>query len=224
MPHDLRRRLSLLLLALVAATAASASPSPMPADEVDAEREAAALAFVGEHHPELAALLSRLKPMRPAEYARAVRELAQVSRSLGNLKNRDPRRYELGLELWKARSRVDLLTARLAAGPLPAPELESRLREAVAGQLAVEIRQQRYEREQAEARLRRLSENLKKLEAAPSAVAEGRYQALLKKSQRARRAAANDARPRAAAPDARPAPKSKPKPPVNPNPSPGDRS
>src|SRR4051812_17389570 len=55
--------------------------------------EEAALAFVRTHHPELAALLEQLKPMKPGEYNRAIAELYQVSRSLDNLKQNNPRRY-----------------------------------------------------------------------------------------------------------------------------------
>jgi hypothetical protein len=150
----------------------------------DAERETAALAFVGEHHPELATLLARLKPMRPAEYAKAVRELAQTSRSLEDLKARDPRRYELGLDVWKTRSRVELLTARLASEPSarPSPELESQLRQAVEAQIDAQTRQQRFERDQTELRLTRLNENLKRLEANRDAIVASRVQTLLKKN------------------------------------------
>lgn len=209
-----------ILCLILIAVAGLASPAAAAADDPPSP-EAAALAFVGEHHPELASLLAMLKTMRPDEYAKAIRELGQVSRSLGNLKARDPGRYELGLELWKARSRVDLLTARLAAAdPRSAADLESPIREAVGAQLAVEIRQQRYERDQVEARLRRLTENLRKLEADPAAVAEARYQSLLKKSQRARRSAPTakaNARARAVP---SPAPAVSP-PPSNPNPGQG---
>jgi hypothetical protein len=162
-----------------------ASKATVADPKTDAEREAAALEFVGEHHPELAALLAKLKPMRPDEYAKAVRELAQVSRSLNDLKARDPRRYALGLDVWKCRSRVEVITARLASEP--GPELESQLRQAVAAQLAAQTRQQRFERDQVAERLRRLDENLRKLESDPSAVVEARVQALLKKSRVVRR-------------------------------------
>src|SRR5262249_11713749 len=119
------------------------------------DAEAAALAFVRENHPELAGLLQQLKPMKPAEYERAVRELAQVSRSLAAPKARTPRAYEPGLKVWKARSRVELLTAKLASASGPSPELESQLRRAVEDQLDIEIRQQRFERDQVEERLKR---------------------------------------------------------------------
>jgi hypothetical protein len=164
----------------VARKAANPEGSPTP------DAEAAALAFVRENHPELAGLLEQLKPMKPAEYERAVRELATVSRNLAVLKARNPRAYELGLDAWKARSRVELLTAKLASTPGPSPELESQLRRAVEDQLDSEIRQQKFERDQVEARLKKVRENLDRLESRRDSIIESRYQAFVKKGQRAR--------------------------------------
>jgi hypothetical protein len=61
------------------------------------------------------------------------------------------------------------------------------LRAAVENQLAVEIRQQRYERSVVEARLRKIDENIERLESRRGSLVESRYQTLLKKGQRARR-------------------------------------
>jgi exonuclease VII large subunit len=159
-----------------------ANPERLPTPDP----EAAALAFVREHHPELADLLQQLKPMKPAEYERAVRELALISRNLAALKARNPRAYELGLDVWKARSRVELLTARLASASGPSPELESRLRRAVEDQLDAEVRQQKFKRDQVEQRLKNLEENLDRLESRRDSIIESRYQAFVKKGQRAR--------------------------------------
>jgi hypothetical protein len=149
------------------------------------EREAAALTFVAQHHPELAALLHRLKPMNPAAYEQAIGELFRISETLADLRQRDARRYELGLEAWKAKSRVELLTAELASGP--SPELEDRLRAALADQIDVQVRQQRLDLEQAEARVRKVRENLDRLETGREDLVESRYQGLVKNGQRARR-------------------------------------
>jgi hypothetical protein len=164
----------------VAKKPANAEGPPTP------EAEAAALAFVRENHPELGELLQVLKPMRPAEYERAVRELATVSRNLAALKARNPQSYELGLNAWKARSRVELLTAKLASASGPSPDLESQLRRAVENQLDSEIRQQKFERDQVEARLKKIDENLDRLESRRDSIIESRYQAFVKKGQRAR--------------------------------------
>jgi hypothetical protein len=159
-----------------------ANPERPPAPDP----ETAALEFVRENHPELAELLRQLKPMNPVEYERAVRELAQVSRNLAAIKARNPRGYELGLNVWKARSRVELLTAKLASASGPSPELESQLRRAVEDQLDIEIRQQKFERDQVEERLKKLEENIDRLESRRDSIIESRYRAFVNKGQRAR--------------------------------------
>src|SRR5258707_15196757 len=73
-----------------------------------AEREAAALAFVRENHPELASLLEQLKAMKPEQYERAIAELAQVGRTLANYKKNDERRYRLAPGTGKAERRAEL--------------------------------------------------------------------------------------------------------------------
>lgn len=150
------------------------------------EVEAAALAFVREHHPELAELVLRLKPMKPVEYQRAIRELARVSKNLAAIAARNPRLYELSLSTWKARSRVELVTAKLASASGPSPQLESELRQAVEDQLENEIRQQTFERDQAAERVKKLSDNVGRLESRRTSLVESRYQASVKKAQRAR--------------------------------------
>src|SRR4051794_26252921 len=75
----------------------AATPAPAVTPEVEAE----ALAFVREHHPELARVLEPLRAMDPAEYRKAIGELSQVARSLAEVKAKNPRRYELALDAWK---------------------------------------------------------------------------------------------------------------------------
>jgi hypothetical protein len=150
-----------------------------------AEREKAALAFVHEHHPELGVLLEQLKPMRPTEYNRAIAELAQVSRSLGDLKERNPRRYEMALAAWKARSKAEVLAARLLSSP--SEELESQLRSALEEQFEAELRMQEMDREQFAARLKKVEESIKRLKKDRNKMIDSRLEVLKNKAQRGRR-------------------------------------
>ena len=168
--------------------------------EFTPEREAAALTFVRRHHPELAALLDRLRPMNPGEYERAIGELFQVSETLAALKDRDERRYELALEAWVARSRVEVLAARLTSASGADSGLEGELRAALDDQFAVELKQRTLDVEQAEARLRRAQEILRRLEGQQDKTVESRFLGLLKRGQRARRAGEGDDRPQPAKP------------------------
>jgi hypothetical protein len=150
-----------------------------------AEREKVALAFVREHHSELAGLLEQLKTMRPEEYGRAIGELFQVSRSLEELKNRNPRQYEISLEGWKAKSKAELLGAKLISSP--SPELESQLRDALEHQFDLEIRKQELLEEQLKARLSQVEKTVKRMKDDRDRRIDSRLQELQKKARRARR-------------------------------------
>ena len=78
--------------------------------------EAAALAFAREHHAELAELIATLKSSSLPEYEQAVRELYRVRERLFQLQKREPERHALELELWKTKSRMRLMAARLSLG------------------------------------------------------------------------------------------------------------
>lgn len=155
-----------------------------------AEREAAALVFVERHHPELGSLLERLKPMNEAEYEKAVVELFSLSETLAELSQRDPKRHELAIEAWKARSRVQLLTAQMAGEPSRRAERERALRVALADQLDVELRQQELDRENAQARLRKVEDNISRISRERDSLIEARFRALSNKSKNARQAQA----------------------------------
>lgn len=153
------------------------------------DREAAARSFVARHHVELGGLLDRLSAANRPEYERAIVELFQVSESLAELQGRDPKRYELARDAWQARSRVQVLTARLSGEN--DPELVSQLRTAIEGQLDVELRRQRHELELAEARARRSREAIDRLERNRKQLVDNRVRNSLKSSRRARDAARN---------------------------------
>src|ERR1700719_964914 len=112
------------LLLVPALLVAADAPKPKPADPppkvvkpaervpLTPEREAAAITFVRQHHAELVDLLNQLKESKPAEYQAAIRELFQTSERLAPLSEQAPPRYELELEAWKVKSRIQLLAAR----------------------------------------------------------------------------------------------------------------
>jgi hypothetical protein len=166
------------LVALAQDGAAPPSPAVL--------REVAVMAFVRKNHPELAEVLEQLKAMKPDEYERAINELWQVNRQLAAFRKNDERRYQPALDVWKARSRAQLIAAQMVGGT-PSRELEGRLRGAIKTQLDAEIRQQRNERMLLQERLRKLDEAIDRLESRRDKIVESRYQSLLKKAQRARR-------------------------------------
>jgi hypothetical protein len=135
---------------VIAGGAASAPLSP--------EQEAVALQFVREHHPELAELLAALKPSNPAQYAQAMQDLFRASERIHQARPRDPRRFELELQLWKTQSRRDLVAVRLRMARTP--ELESQLRQLIQEHLDLQQSLLRLERDRVAERLRKLDEQL----------------------------------------------------------------
>jgi len=127
------------------------------------EREAAALAFVGEHHPEVAELLARLKNNRPAQYRKAIRELSHASQRLAQWKERDPQRYELELRLWKLQSKAQLLSARATMSGSVVEETE--LRRVLAEQMDVRIALLKLQRDTAARRVQDLESQIARLTA-----------------------------------------------------------
>lgn len=151
------------------------------------ERESAAREFVAEHHPELNALLDRLKVMSPVEYEKAIVELFQVRESLTALRARDRNRYGPALDAWKAKSRVDVLAAQYVLKP--STGLESSLRQAIAVQVDCDLALRKAERDAVAARLRKLDEQVNRLESHRDSSIENRLNALRKKAPRAKAAA-----------------------------------
>jgi hypothetical protein len=90
-----------------------------------AAREAAAMAFVKQHHPDLVELLLYLKENQPAAYEQAAMDLFRASERLAQQKEINFDRYELDLALWKVESRIELVAARLKMAGPDSPEGET---------------------------------------------------------------------------------------------------
>ena len=134
----------------------AATKSPEASADDAANREAEALAFVRLHHAELRDLLDRLKKHNPGEFEKAVRQIAQTSERLERLRERDPERYRVELELWKVDSRVHLLVARLTMTNDQA--LVDEIKDLLAERVELRLHQMRLERERLAARVEKLDE------------------------------------------------------------------
>lgn len=119
------------------------------------EREAAALSFVRQHHPELADLLAQLKAGNRREYQKAVHELFRTSERLAMARERDSARYELELEAWKLDSRIRLLAARMTMSENNAESLEE-LKTLLLERTDVQLKRQMLDRQRLVGRLEKL--------------------------------------------------------------------
>jgi hypothetical protein len=150
-----------------------AADEPVAATAQD-EREQRVLSFVEAHQPELAKVLANLEKRKPAEYARAIEELDRSVQPLTTGKKKDPRLHELDVRAWQARTRVELLGARVMAGKegkgegkgegkeKDREELERQLREAIAAELDIRAERLTYRKQRSAAwydrQINRLSE------------------------------------------------------------------
>jgi hypothetical protein len=142
------------------------------------EREAAAITFVRQHHPELVDLLNQLKESKPAEYQTAIRELFQTSERLAQLREQDPERYELELAAWKIKSRIQLLAARSTMSADKA--FEDQLHAALVEQGDVRLKLMKLERDRTAQRLEKLDKNIAQYQASQATEIQRQFDRLLK--------------------------------------------
>ncbi|MEQ1824902.1 MAG: hypothetical protein ABL921_03120 [Pirellula sp.] len=76
------------------------------------QQEKQSMEFVATHHPELVALLQRLKDMNRDEYETAMKEILKVRKRIEALEKRDPELCSIELDAWKLQSQIDMLLAR----------------------------------------------------------------------------------------------------------------
>lgn len=140
-------------------------------------REAAAMTFVGQHHPELAELLVQLKESDVREYRRAIHDLFRTSERLAQIQEQEPARYEQELDAWKLKSRVQLLAARLRMTPGD-EALRLQLKQTLLEQIDHQRARLDSERLRMAERLERLDAHLEKLQSNREQMAERQLQQL----------------------------------------------
>lgn len=82
--------------------------------ELFQRRRDVVMEFVHENHPEMEALLLALEESRPAKFRSAITRIGKTSLRIRSFKDKQPQRYVALLELWKVKSEIEILTARLA--------------------------------------------------------------------------------------------------------------
>jgi hypothetical protein len=152
------------------------------AADITPAREAAALTFVDQHHPELSDLLSLLQDQSPKDYDRAIRELFRESERLATMRERDEDRYELELELWKVNSRLRLAAARLSMGD--SPELRREIRALLLEQIDARRAVLANDRQKTADRLGKLDKQLEQIDRQRETMAERAFRALVGESQK----------------------------------------
>ncbi|MCA9268287.1 MAG: hypothetical protein KDA41_07440 [Planctomycetales bacterium] len=141
-------------------------------------REAAAMAFVRAHHPDLEQLLVQLKEVQPKQYEEAVRDLFRTSERMATLAERDLPRHDAELAVWRSRSRVQLLSAQLLMSPQDV-RVRARLKESIIEHLAARRASLELQRERMARNLANLDASLDKMSGDVDKTAEKQIRALL---------------------------------------------
>ncbi|RMG34672.1 MAG: hypothetical protein D6725_13855 [Planctomycetota bacterium] len=158
-----------------------AATSGTPAIEITPAREAAALTFAREHHPELVRLLQALRKVDRQQYLKAVRELYRQSERLARMKERGDWRYDLALQSWIVDSRLQVLSARYAT--TEDERLLPRIRELIRERRMLQLQTMVRERERLESRLKKLNEAIDRLNADMDRSVEDELQRVVRKAR-----------------------------------------
>jgi hypothetical protein len=141
---------------------AATKNSPKARLQLTMERQAAARTFVKQHHAELAELLIQLEENHPNEYQRALRDLYRTSERLAQIREKDQPRYKQELSLWKVRSRIQLVTAKIKMKT--SPKLEQELEAALNEEIDLRVAVLMLEKKKLASRMSRLDKQLKALD------------------------------------------------------------
>lgn len=134
--------------AAAAASDAPAAPRAQAPAVTGAEQAERVRRFVGEHQPELAALLDRLENRKPDDHAAALADLDRSVLALMASKAKDEQLYAIELRAWQARTRIDLLVARWMAGTKKTrANLEPEIRTAIAAEIDARAAQLAYRKQ-----------------------------------------------------------------------------
>jgi hypothetical protein len=158
------------------------SPPPQPAavelPPFTPEREAAALQFVAQHHPELGEVLARVKTLNRDQYQQAIRELFLEAEKLAAVKEKDEGLYQLLLEAWKVKSRIEVLAAQIACTREKDARLEAELKKLLYRQVDLHREQVEYNRERTLATLKVMEANIKLLQEKRDEMVDRRFRIL----------------------------------------------
>ena len=83
------------------------------------------MGFVHENHPKMETMLLALGESKPGYFRAAIKRTGKTLSKMRSIKDKQPKRYAASVELWKVKSEIEILTARLAKQD--DPELRSQL-------------------------------------------------------------------------------------------------
>lgn len=119
--------LGLLLLfvcQLFVTTIAQAQTESAKQEQLERRRNTV-MEFVHENHPEMEELLLALEESKPGKFRSAIKRINKTLIHMRSFEDKQPERYAALVELWKVKSEIEMLTARLVKQD--DPELRAQL-------------------------------------------------------------------------------------------------
>ena len=129
--------------------------------------------------------MEQLKGKDSRQYEIVVRDLFRTSERLSAMQQNDLPRYEIALQAWKLKSRIQVLAARASLDEDPA--ILAELRAAIEEQSEVRKQQLKYERDLLAERLHRAESALANFERDRSQQVDRQYEMLLKQIEKSRK-------------------------------------
>src|SRR5262249_48360253 len=137
------------------------------------------------HLPELLPLLDQLKKNSVVQYQREIREIFQVTEMLADLREDDPKRYELELKIWKAENRANTLVAQLSIPEADVrKKVETQLQDLAKELVELDMQVLELRAEQLDKELGEVKDELAKMRDNTEKQIKDRYEGLLDRARR----------------------------------------
>lgn len=134
---------------------------PVKIPGLNARQQGEVKDFVRKNHPEIMRLLNRLQDRHPKAYVKAMKSIAVSYRRLNNIQKNTPERYDAALKRWNVRSRIKLLSARIAIKDTP--ERQQELKKLVSEEIELRVAQLKEEQARVTQRMEKVEKRLLKL-------------------------------------------------------------
>lgn len=163
---------------------ATAPDKKKPVTAITEKRRTELLNFCKQHHEELIPLLESLQKKRPAEFEKALRTLDREIKQLQMVKSKE--RYEKLLAQWVLRSKIKLLSARLAVRTSKEQRAKttSSLSKLIGQLQDLKIKHLNEEREATKARLTKISAQIDQLRSTRDAEIKKQIESFTKNAER----------------------------------------
>lgn len=155
--------------------------SGIATETLSKEDERAAVAFATEHHPALASLVKRLRSRDAEAYGKALRELHGESMRLRRLQDRQPKRFETEISLWKLDSEIRLQLARWAVSDGSSERFEKNIRRLLSRRQEIRRKRLKSEYDRLVARMEQIQEQLNQSPDVQSAAVDQEWMRLTKR-------------------------------------------